>query len=366
MSDLSSLMQIAPYAGTYMAGQQNVADLAQKNAETQRLQQLIQSLQIANQQSQTMNPLLVQHQSLQNQGLEAGLPGIQAESSKKQSEAKLKAGTLDSDIEAGNSANQTKLTQDKVKQIQATGQLLYGAGAFAMNAEGPGGAKLAVADFLKQHNIPLDHPGAQMTLNMSPQQMMQYGETMMKHSEDYLKSIDTEKLRADSHLKGVGMQVQGQKDVEQMRIDAGKYKKADKSRFENYFSTLKTSRDKHAALVDEATKARLGGDMSTAANFMARAEALRPQAEAEISAINPKPGTVDLSKIGGDNTIPTNAKPSIAPQVTGEGGPSAAGQAQVPNPQHIAALRANPSAQMKAFFDQKFGSGAADKILNGK
>lgn len=70
-------------------------------------------------------------------------------------------------------------------------------------------------------------------------------------------------------------------------------------------SKLKTARDKHAALIAEATRL---GDTPEAQVMLNMAEALRPQAAAEIAV--PKPGSIDAGAVAG---MPTNTAPQIAP-----------------------------------------------------
>lgn len=76
---------------------------------------------------------------------------------------------------------------------------------------------------------------------------------------------------------------------------------------------LKTSRDKHAALIAEAT--RIGQENPEAAKVMlAMAESIRPQAEAEIASA--RPGTPDTSGLTG---IPANKGPNINPNAPKRG-----------------------------------------------
>lgn len=71
-------------------------------------------------------------------------------------------------------------------------------------------------------------------------------------------------------------------------------------------SKLKTARDKHAALIAEATRL---GDTPEAQVMLNMAEAIRPQAIAEIATT--KPGSIDTGAVSG---LPTNPAPQIAPR----------------------------------------------------
>jgi hypothetical protein len=72
-------------------------------------------------------------------------------------------------------------------------------------------------------------------------------------------------------------------------------------------SKLKTARDRHAALIAEAT--RLGTDSPDAQVMLRMAEAIRPQAEAEIASA--KPGGIDASQVA---NLPAVPSPQIAPR----------------------------------------------------
>ena len=71
-------------------------------------------------------------------------------------------------------------------------------------------------------------------------------------------------------------------------------------------SKLKTARDKHAALIAEATRL---GDTPEAQVMLNMAEALRPQAMAEIATV--KPGGIDVGAVA---NMPVNPAPQIAPR----------------------------------------------------
>lgn len=82
-------------------------------------------------QSQEKHPLDMQGKSLQNQGLEAGLPGIFANSQLLGQRAKRGAATLDSDIDTDLSNNYTKMDANSASQLASFADMLGQLGAAA-------------------------------------------------------------------------------------------------------------------------------------------------------------------------------------------------------------------------------------------
>lgn len=124
------------------------------------------------------------------------------------------------------------------------------------------------------------------------------------------------RLQNQGRLAEIGAQGKNQERVMQMQIDAGRFKKTDKNTpatFEQIYSKLKKAHEKHGALIDAARVAMQEGNEPLAESYLARAEDLRPQAEAELRMLQ-KPGDVDLSqKREPGQPIPTVPKGSIAP-----------------------------------------------------
>ena len=102
----------------------------------------------------------------------------------------------------------------------------------------------------------------------------------------------------------------GAQDLVQKQAEAGKFNRTKPAKsIEEEINAAKTARERHQKLIDAATRARLSGDIDAFEAYMVRAEAVRPQAEAEIAT--PKPGGVAIDSVAPG--LRTNPPPQIAP-----------------------------------------------------
>jgi len=130
-------------------------------------------------------------------------------------------------------------------------------------------------------------------------------------------AMELERFKELQHTGRQTEQNNTQLEVARIGADSRKAVAASKGTPADFWTTfnskLKTARDKHAALIAEAT--RIGTDNPEAAKVMlAMADSIRPQAEAEISSA--RPGTPDTSGLTG---IPANKGPNINPNAPKRG-----------------------------------------------
>lgn len=105
-----------------------------------------------------------------------------------------------------------------------------------------------------------------------------------------------------------------EKELEDARIAAGKYNNKNSVKtIEQTIAGAKTAAQRHQALIDAAKIAEQSGNDPLAESYRARAEEIRPQAEAELRMLQ-KPGEVDLGKprVAGA-PVPVTPQGSIAP-----------------------------------------------------
>jgi hypothetical protein len=226
------------------------------------------------------------------------------------------------------------------------------------NIENPTARTYEMAKYAKQSGFDLQDQGVQQLLQMEPQQLIKASQAIAQHtaknSPAYIQAIEQANIQRDSHLRGISAQNQTQLELEDKRIEAGKYasKRAILS-LEQQIDSARSARERHQKLIDAATIARQNKDEDAYQNYMARAEAVRPQAEAEIKAATP--GGVD---VGAVTNLPTTAGPQIAPPGTPTPQPAAP---QAPNA--ATAPVADPKVMNAA--KQAFGSYEPDKYEYG-
>lgn len=160
--------------------------------------------------NEQMNPLKVQGKSLENQGLEAGLPGIFAESEGKQIETRKKKATADSDIETYLSNNYAKMSENDAKQLSAYGLKL---GQMAAAVESSGQFLPAMYDTSPEVQQMLATPDGRKKL-------MDMAEKMQKFSGDHLNKMAEIKQMGENRVSLEELRGKNSARVAQIRAES--------------------------------------------------------------------------------------------------------------------------------------------------
>lgn len=141
----------------------------------------------------------------------------------------------------------------------------------------------------------------------------------LQTTEDFLK--EQEQTRRSQSVANIN--ASSQKQLEQMRIDAGKYSKKDTFQigFSNELAKAQGAAKKLAVVQQYIALSDYDPEYADLKPQLKALEArLAPQAKAELAASQPKPGAIDLSGMT-QGQVPTIPAQPILP-----------GEAQVPNP----------------------------------
>jgi hypothetical protein len=276
---------------------------------------------------QQNDPLKLQHASLANQGLQAGLPGLFADSSLKQDRAEVSRQSLGEQIRGEKAEQAAKLSASEVKQLTSQAE------AMAMSQD-PATRQMG-AEILKHTKSMLE--------DENKQQAMQR------------RQIELEKVRG-----GIGMA------RDKQAIEAGKYAKSagsgggTASSINDLITSGKLTYEKSAAMfANAAFMAEIEGDPEKAAQYRAMAEEHNAKyvagrrAAGEVGA----GGKVNMDSMG----MKTNGVPQPAPFApVGRQAPAEAPKAPVFK--SLNDLRSSdsrykdiPGAKLRAAYKQKFG-----------
>lgn len=211
MADLSSLFQVAPYAGSYIAGDMLGQQANTEDARRQEILQLIQQRIAQEQRNAAREPLELERLGLTNDTTRAQLPGLAADSRKKGLEADLKAGTLQSDIDKGNASNYNEVFKMVAPQFGVIGKEISGVDALQQ--------PLALHEALKRRGLS-DEQAQQFVRYFAannrgdlPKHLSIIGDAYLRANPEYTREITKQGMANEAHIKGIGMQVQGSKDV---------------------------------------------------------------------------------------------------------------------------------------------------------
>lgn len=348
-TDLSTLMGVAPYAGAFLTGQSNAISNDTERMRQAELEQLISSRQGQEQRLQGREPFELDKLRLGNDTTSAQLPGVRALSDLQRTNADKAAGTLQSDIAAKNFSNEDEMLKSLASQFGVYGKQLESVSdvekpaAFA-SLLARSGAPKHLQDALVQQFSKV--PPAQLSSQLS-----QVGEAMLAANPEFART----ELQTSAGLIQHREQIEANKQIAQAGLDSGRYdrkkiEEAGADYWEKQVAKAQGARGRHAAAVAAASWFLQNGISEKAQQYTAMAEQLRPQAEREIAAMNPKPGEVNVGAVAG---VPTNQPESIAPPQAGASAPAA------DKPQSLSDLQklypGVPPAKLKEAFKKKFG-----------
>jgi hypothetical protein len=311
-ANLGNLFQNAPTTAGFFTGQQIASDRAtEEMGRKKTLQDIMMDQQKYDYNTQA-NPLLLEKQRLSNthQGLVNEGAGY---------DNTIKRDTMGSTIGATNAENDSKTQAAHIKQAEEFERKL---GEYAKVAGQLGPMRgNAMAQLMQSSGMDMNHPQAQafaQALANDPQKLASTIEAMRKSriemTADYMKQQSIN----DTHVKTTGMNNSTQRDLERMRIEAGKYDKKKTSVNVEQRLLMARSAAEKAEVLEQAYQVALAADDTEGAQTYARraVEARKRAAEDASNRGLATPG-VDAASVAG---VAAKARPdAVAPIAGGEG-----------------------------------------------
>lgn len=330
MADLASLMKVAPISGGMMVGRQFDQEQQSEALRQQELQHKIAEMLQTMEQNKQMNPLLVEKAQLANQLARQGtIPqALQTlrENTMKNDES---LATQTSRIASTNAANEEAVAKAGVAGSDRFTNFLMG---LAPELEGipPAMRMNYVTNAMQQAKFDPQSPQAQAWLQRLAQQdaatwpeaftkmAAARGQQAANQNPAYLSHIQGVKEQAASHERVAKGNNATSIRVAEIGVEGRKAAAAAKAAtaspdFWTSYYKIRGARNQYAAL--NAHIAKLG-DSPEADVLRGMAEAIKPQAQAEIAAANARPGTPNVDEMG----VPSNPPLDIAPPAKTSGG----------------------------------------------
>lgn len=193
-------------------------------------QERIRKAQQEYEQSGQKFPFTLEQLRLGNSKTEAEIPGIQADSSMKGTNATRAAAALQDNIDLDKSNAKTSSLKNIAEQHQQYEKVLGALGAHTAGI--PAAAQpAAILSYLQSSGYDMEAPQIKNLLSrvssMKPEDLQKAFAAEKKwaaeHTPAFLQAVKTGEMQKESHLEGARIQGQNQARVEQMGIDAGKY-----------------------------------------------------------------------------------------------------------------------------------------------
>lgn len=313
MSDLNSYFQVAPGPAAFMLGQQQALANDQTQSETSRIQALTQGLNISNDQSTKMNPLLLSHQGLLNDELSAKIPGFAAESGLNQLKLDSAKQTQSSDISKTLSDNHVALIKNNATELAQKAQALGIVGAALASGQGQvagPGAAMNIPTLLQKAGLDPNDPYVQGVvshaggLGMNPQQLGQHiyqvAQQTLKLSEPYLQTTDAATIRGKAEMATGAAHNAALIQMNTDNINAGKYNRS-KLQIDLNSALLKSRDARQTAEIYgfASAAAKAAGDDDEAARLTALAQDARDRAAEDATNKGMGQPGVDAAALAG-------------------------------------------------------------------
>lgn len=331
MSDLSTLMQSAPGSASFMMGQNHAQTRESEALKQQELRAIIAAKLQQQQQEQQMQPLLMEKQRLSNQGLQAGLGGISADSQIKGLQAQFTQATQPGHIKSANAVFEGNVQEEQSKLTKRTSEFFFQASQ-RLRAVPPLERMNTLAADLKANGMDPSQPAVQQWMRMIGSQDANKIPDIMEGLANKIGQVNALQTPAyqqseranQSRERTSGADNRTQMDIARMREEGQNNRATQRAAgkgtpdFFTSFNKLRKASDRYGALNAEAAK--VGEDTPEGQIYSRMAQAIKPQVVEELKA-RAAPGSANVEALG----VETNQPLDIAP-------PGKSGGAQVKQP----------------------------------
>lgn len=242
------------------------------------------------------NPLKLKRSQADLDQMSAQLPGFQADSRLKNTQANIASAGEADKIALNAKQHATQIREEDVKQYLALGQQLIAA-ADNMDSGGALGTSLGLPPELQ---------------GKSSKELRQLGQNIFDHSNAVMTEKSKQKAETERMIAVADAQGGWQQKLEQMRIDAGKYNKRNLERQSMLEKLLLSGQwDKVSSAYDNmAQDAQASGDQESAQFYVQKS---KEYADKYLQARKPlDPNAVNIGATTGGG-VQTNPMPSTAP-----------------------------------------------------
>lgn len=312
---LETLFQnMGPTYAASMAGEREGTALGLDQLTARKEQEAILKAQEENRQAKLMNPGLLEQQGLGTEKLRLGNAGQALTNTAQAQTNDYTAATQGSKIKTQLSADELKQMGDQVTSLKLMREKATQMVAGIMSA-GPA-AEAQKMQLVQSGMLPpqIAEMVARTPVQNLPAIMAKANAWINQQDEKYQQAEMVAKMQKDSHLAGISMQNKTQKDLEQMRIDAGKYDKKGSLSIavDDRLYKAKTPIEKAEILESAYHAAQDNGDNESAAKYAVRALEARKRAAEDAQNRGLGKPAADLGALGITPTAPPAANAPIA------------------------------------------------------
>lgn len=352
MADLSTLMQMSPYATGVMAGQSHGQEMNKTRLDQQSLAQLMQHRELEQSQKSAMQPLELEAKRIANMKGMAEIPGIETKNEKEALALDLARKTQDSTIASTNFANEEKLRKGASALLGQTAKQLEGVPdierpSVFMNSLRNAGVPEKIAQQMAKQFQSIPPSQLPKALEAARQAMLrdtpEYAKEMDKEGLQQKGATERQRISSGATIRAAEIGAESRSQIQQM-----------KSQGDAQLNTLLKQRNFSGAAAAAASIAMFMPDGSPdKAKYEQLATTFAAQALAEKQASSTG-NSIDMPGVSGLPAAPTN-NPMARPPGAGVPNPPQPGKQKHSLAEVTKMYPGVPAEKVREAYKKKFG-----------